>query len=111
MNAAKTLVWIMSGMLVALLGVLIVGLSLGWHKDNSSPLRSVDLAGERAFELLDLRQPIGTTIEHVAETNGWIAITLTGGGVPPRIVLIDPSSGSIVGEIAVNASGAFPSTP
>ncbi len=111
MNAAKMLVWVMSGLLVVLLGILVVGLSLGWHKDEDPSPRSMVLVGERAFDLLDLRQPTGTSVDHVSETNGWIAVTLSGGGVPPRIILINPANGTIVGEIAVIASGAFPTSP
>jgi len=110
MNAAKMLVWVMSGMLLALLAILVIGLSLGWHKNDNSVTQSASLISGRAFDLVDLRQPSGTSVADVTEIQGWIAVTLAGGGVPDRVVLINPESGEIVGEIAVNSGGARPSS-
>ncbi|NKB44900.1 MAG: hypothetical protein GKS03_11545 [Alphaproteobacteria bacterium] len=102
MNAAKILVWVMSGMLVALLAVLVVGLSLGWHKDDQ-PLVST-VAAEQAFGLLDLEQPRGTKIDSVSPVAGGLVVTLSGGGLAPRIILIDTISGNVHGQISINAS-------
>ncbi|MFL2770313.1 MAG: hypothetical protein ACJZ9F_04815 [Rhodospirillaceae bacterium] len=114
MHTAKILVLVMSGMLIAALAILIVGLSLGWHKDNST----VGLPGELSeglkpnladsgttLNFIDLGQPIGTSISDVAEVHGWIAVTLVGGKTPDRIVMLDPSTGEISGVIAVSTSG------
>lgn len=103
MNAAKMLVWVMSGMLVALLAVLIVGLSLGWHEDDPTAVSASPV--ERVFDLVDLEQPPGTIIDSVSPMAGGLAITLSGGGIPPRVMLIDTASGTIVGRVSVNASG------
>ncbi len=111
MNSAKILVYVMTGMLFALLGVLVVGLSLGWHKDETSAVLSEATPRERMFDVLDLRQPVGTVVDQVVEIDDLMALTLSGGGVPPRIILIDPATGRIMGEIAVNASGARPTVP
>ena len=110
MNAAKMLVWVMSGMLLALLAILFIGLSLGWHNNDNSVTQSASLISGRAFDLVDLRQPSGTSVADVVEIQGWIAVTLTGGGVPDRVVLINPESGEIVGEITVNSGGGRPSS-
>lgn len=108
MNGAKVLVFVMTGMLLALLGVLVVGLSLGWHLDDDNAVAAHNGSGERMFDVLDLRQPTGTVIDQVEDVDDLLAVTLSGGGVPPRIVLVDPATGMIVGEIAVNAGGATP---
>lgn len=104
MNAAKILVWVMSGMLVALLAVLVVGLSLGWHKDE--PIVASTSAVDRGFDELDLEQPSGTVIDSVSPVAGGLAITLSGGGLAPRIILVDTVSGVVKGKISVNASGS-----
>lgn len=111
MNAARMLVWVMSGMLIALLAVLVVGLSLGWHRDGPIAEAGNTMPGERAFGLVDLRQPSGTSVIDVSSVNDWISVTLSGGGVPDRVVLIDPTTGTIMGKIAVNAAGAVPTSP
>ena len=105
MNGAKILVMVMvmTGMLIALLGVLVVGLSLGWHKSDDQKAVIGTGSVERAFDLLDLNQPTGSVIEQVAEVSGWAALTVTGGGLPPRVFLIDPQTGNVRGEITLNA--------
>jgi len=114
MHTAKILVLVMSGMLFAALVILIVGLSLGWHKDNSTvsvpsePIEGLELNvadSGSTLDFIDLGQPIGTSISDVAEVHGWIAVTLVGGKTPDRIVMLDPSTGEISGVIAVSTSG------
>lgn len=101
MNAAKALVWVMSGLLLALLAVLVVGLSLGWHLDDpQEATRGSDLI---AFDTVSLDQPQGTVVTGMAEIESGLAVSLSGGGLPPRIVLIDGSTGAIVGRIAISA--------
>ncbi|MBT5239629.1 MAG: hypothetical protein HN793_14190 [Rhodospirillaceae bacterium] len=109
MNAAKILVWVMSGMLVALLAVLIVGLSLGWHKDDPT-LASTGPLGQ-GFDLIDLEQPPGTVIDSVSTSAGELAITLSGGGLQPRVIIVDTASGAVRGKISLNASGMVESNP
>jgi len=103
MKAAKTLVWVMTGMLVALLGVLVVGLSLGWHKDDEA---ASSLSGNPENQSVDFRstdilldEPAGTKIESVTQVGGFVGLTLSGGGQPPRVVFIDPATGSMVARI------------
>lgn len=101
MNAAKALVWVMSGLLLALLAVLVVGLSLGWHLDDPQAVSGV--GSKASFDNVSLNQPQGTVVSSMTELDGRLAVSLSGGGLPPRIVLIDSSSGQIVGQIAVSA--------
>ena len=58
MNGAKILVMVMTGMFIALLGVLVVGLSLGWHKSDDQTADSVTNRAERAFGLVDLKHSL-----------------------------------------------------
>lgn len=101
MNAAKALVWVMSGLLLALLAVLVVGLSLGWHLDDPEP-EATDRHIEGSFGLVTLGQPPGTVVTDMAEINGRIAVSLSGGGIAPRILLIDSLTGEITGEITIS---------
>lgn len=102
MKAAQTLVWVMSGLIVVLLGVLVVGLSLGWHKEEET---TVEISAETTFETLVLNQPPGTVIESMEEIEGRLAISLSNGGRPPRIILVDPRSGRILGKILLEEPG------
>lgn len=104
MNAAKALVWVMSGLLLALLAILVVGLSLGWHLDEpgTGPAGGDGQGGQGGFDLVSLEQPPGTTVTGLAELDGKIAVSLSGGGRAPRIVLIDSATGETVGEIVIS---------
>lgn len=109
MNAAKTLVWVMSGMLLAGLAVLVVGLSLGWHQD-SPPAISAQIE-KKEFDLIDLGQPSGTVIEEISSSAGELAVVLSGGGLGPRILIVDTMSGAVRGEIITNSSDSALSKP
>lgn len=100
MNTAKILVWVMSGLLLAGLGVLAVGLSLGWHLEDSNSTESGSAL--QSFRSINLDQPSGSVIEGVAALGDQIAITVSGGGLPQRLVVVEPSSGAIVGTIAIS---------
>lgn len=105
MNSAKILVLVMSGLLLAGVGVLVVGLSLGWHLDGEAtgPAPS---AGE-SIGLIDLEQPEGSIIDDVAISDGHVAVTVSGGGVPQRVILVDARRGIVNGSILLNVpSGA-----
>lgn len=101
MNGTKILVFVMTGMLVFLFGVLLVGLLLGWHLDDvTDPVGGVTHR-DSPFDELVLGQPVGTIIEDIDDISGLMAITLSGGGLPPRIILVDPSTGQIIGIVEV----------
>lgn len=107
MNAAKILIWVMSGLLLAGLGVLVVGLSLGWHQEEPT-LSSNNSGPISSFELLNLNQPAGSEIEGVTALGNQIAVTVSGGGLPQRLVLVELESGTIVGTIMVNVNNEKP---
>lgn len=104
MNAAKALVWVMSGLLLALLAVLVVGLSLGWHLEEPD-IEATARGGMSSFDLVNLDQPPGTVITGVADLNGKIAVSLSGGGEAPRIILVDGGTGTFSGKIEIIREG------
>ncbi len=106
MKAAKTLVWVMTGMLVALLGVLVVGLSLGWHKEEPEAAQpSSGNTPERQIEFgvddISLGEPAGTQVDSITPIGGFVGLSLSGGGQAARVVIIDPTTGAIVARIQV----------
>ena len=102
MNSAKILVLVMSGLLIAGVGVLVVGLSLGWHLDDEA-VGPAPNASE-SIGLVDLEQPDGSVIDDVAISDGQVAVTVSGGGVSQRVILIDARSGVVEGSILLNVS-------
>lgn len=101
MKAAKTLVWVMSGLIFGLLVLLVYGLSQGWHLEDPVE-EGVPTNPEASFGLVELGQPAGTVVTGVADVQGRIALTLSGGGKGQRVILLDAATGELVGEIMVS---------
>lgn len=100
MNSAKILVLVMSGLLLAGVGVLVVGLSLGWHLDGED--MGPEPSAIESIGFIDLEQPEGSIIHDIAISNGQVAVTVSGGGVPQRVILVDAQSGIVNGKILLN---------
>ena len=100
MNSAKILVLVMSGLLLAGVGVLVVGLSLGWHLDGED--MGQESSAVETIGFIDLEQPEGSIIHDIAISNGQVAVTVSGGGVPQRVILVDAQSGIVNGKILLN---------
>ncbi len=103
MKAARMLVWVMSGMLIALLALLVVGLSLGWHIDEDIAVTAPKEALSGAFSIT-LQQPAGTMIDSVSEVNGLAAVSLSGGGLGPRVLFLNLSTGAVIGDLTLGFS-------
>lgn len=105
MKTAKALVWIMSSLILALLVLLVVGISRGWHLDDPVDDAAASLAvGGSTVTLgqVQLGQPVGTEVTGVAEVGGSLAVSLSGGGLGARVILVDVRTGEIVGEISIS---------
>lgn len=48
-----------------------------------------------------LHEPVGTTIVGIAAAGNRLAVALHGGG-PDRVVLIDPRTGGLAGQVSVS---------
>ncbi|MEQ8736223.1 MAG: hypothetical protein RIC29_14950 [Rhodospirillaceae bacterium] len=103
MKAAQMLVWVMSGMLIALLALLVVGLSLGWHIDDDFVVATPQETLSEKFSLT-LQQPAGTMIGNVSEVNGLAAVSLSGGGIGPRVLFLNLTTGAVVGDLTLEFS-------
>ncbi|WP_291299031.1 DUF6476 family protein [Elioraea sp.] len=55
-----------------------------------------------------LGQPAGTRIVSLAGAGDRVAVHVTGGGLPDRILLLDPASGRVVGTLAAEGPPAPP---
>lgn len=98
MRGLKVLVVVMGVMIVAgtaTLGVVIVrrlgGVAAGTSAGSG--------AGAAMAAVLD--EPAGTRIAGVAGAGERFVVTLSGGGVPDRAVLVDARSGAVVGRLGL----------
>jgi hypothetical protein len=84
------------------MGVLIVigtvGLIIGIARRSSPPVVPVAMLPSFVAAVLD--EPEGTRIAGIVAVRDRLAVQLQGGGVD-RVVLIDPSAGTVVGRVSL----------
>lgn len=95
----KILVWVLTLLIIMCLALLVIGISLGWHKDSKVEVYNSNSSLESSFDIDILNQPEGTVIDSIDMFENQFAITLSGGGVLPRIVFINPMTGKTSGTI------------
>jgi hypothetical protein len=88
---------------VVVMGVLIVlgtmGLVIGIARRSGAPV-TVPVASSLALVSAVLDEPAGTRIAGIVAVRDRLAVQLQGGGVD-RVVLIDPVTGTLAGQISL----------
>ncbi|MDR3533368.1 MAG: hypothetical protein P4L90_22770 [Rhodopila sp.] len=84
------------------MGVLIVmgtvGLIIGVARRSSAPVAPVAALPASVAAVLD--EPAGTRIAGIVAVQDRLAVQLQGGGVD-RVVLVDPRTGAVAGQISL----------
>ena len=92
---------------VLLVVVTLIHRALAPHRDLVASIARAPAGTEQVLD-----QPTGTRIVSIASAEGgdWLALLVSGGGLPDRVLLVDPRDGGrLVG--AVRLSGGAPSVP
>lgn len=86
-------------------GVLVVLVTLVHRTFGGAPatVARVVIGGAAA-----LGEPPGSRIVSVSTTDGRLALLVTGGGVPDRVVLLDARDGATIATIRLGAPAAPP---
>lgn len=121
MQAIKALVIFMGVLLLAGLGLLGYGMYTKAGKAVkdapvvASPLGSpaaagavVASAGLAGFGTLGLDQPAGTSIAAVTVAGSQMVITLRGGGLGDRVVVVDSTTRAVIGQVTLDAALPVP---
>jgi len=89
---------------VVIMGVLIVAgtIALAVVIANRFGSRNTVMVGIEA----SLNQPAGSRIVGIAGAGERFAVHLTGGGLPDRILLVEPVRGRVVGTLLAEAPAA-----
>lgn len=96
MRALKAAVIIMGVMIVA--GTILLGIVLANRlSTRSGPAVEATLG-----------QPAGTRIVSIAGAGERLAVHVAGGGLPDRVLLVDPARGRVVGTLLPEAAAAAP---
>jgi len=105
MTAVKTLVAVMTLLLVAGLGLLGYGMAqrssrMGLSQGDDA-IPAVAVAPD-SFDTLALEEPAGSTIAAArADGQGRLLLSVTGGGIPDRVVIIDLTDGRRLGLVTL----------
>lgn len=91
---------------VVIMGVLIVAGTVLLAVVIADRLSS--RTGAPAFIEASLDQPAGTRIVSIAGAGERVAVHVTGGGLPDRILLVETARGRVVGTIQADAAPAVP---
>lgn len=121
MKAVKSLVAFMGVLLVAGLALLGYGMytkagravkpsaeasvapSSGPSVPVAMPIPSSFAAPATAYGAQPLGQPAGSRIAAVTLNNGLAAVTITGGGLGDRLVILDTTAGRQIGQFTIDA--------
>ncbi|MBB4266277.1 hypothetical protein [Roseospira visakhapatnamensis] len=111
MTAVKTLVTVMTLMLLVGLGLLAYGMSqqssqLGRTEGDGA--RPAMAAAPTPFGTLALDEPTGSGVAAVVmDGQGRALMTVTGGGRPDRVVVVDLIAGRRLGVISLGERSAY----
>jgi hypothetical protein len=113
MQAIKALVIFMGVLLVAGLGLLGYGMYTKAGKTMKTPpvaeavpqavVSGVGAGALVPFGSLGLDQPAGTSVEAVTVAGAQLVVTLRGGGLADRIVVVDSASKTVIGRLTVDS--------
>lgn len=106
MRAVKTIVIVMSVVLVAGFGLLIFGLTQNWHRATEAVPATPAVTGAssnvRGWGQVGLGQPPGSKVQGVTAAGNLVVLHLI---VPPagdeRLVVVDPARGAVIGTFVV----------
>lgn len=106
MTTVKTLVAVMTLMLLVGLGLLAYGMAQQSSKlgrSEGDDIRSAPVGGPLPrFDALALGEPAGSSVAGVtADDQGRALLTITGGGRPDRVVVIDMAEGRRLGVVTL----------
>ena len=105
MTAVKTLVAVMTLMLLIGLGLLAYGMaqqSSKWGQSEGDDARPATTGPLPLFNTLALDEPAGSGVAAVVtDGQGRALLTITGGGRPDRVVIIDVAEGRRLGVVTL----------
>jgi hypothetical protein len=101
MRAVKTIVIVMSVLLIAGVGLLIYGITQNWHRATEPAAPVVTVGGLRAWGSVGLGQPEGSKVVGMAASGNLVVLHLALPDGSDRIVVVDPARGAVTGTFGV----------
>ena len=110
MRALKTIVFVLGLLVVGAFGLLVYGLSQNWHRltapsaATTAPAAMTPAgktgAAVAAWGQVGLGQPPDTRIQSVTTAGNLVVVQVTSGG-DERLIVLDPTTGTLVGTFGV----------
>lgn len=110
MKAVKTIVAVMSALIVAGLGLVAYGMMTKASKvtvqsssspANPSPANPSPVA--QSLGAIGLGQPEGSRIVDMTTSDGLLVLRIDGGTMPERVVVVDLRKGKVMGTVSLGA--------
>ena len=101
MRAVKTIVIVMSVVLVAGIGLLIFGITQNWHRATVPAEPVVAVGSLRAWGSVGLGQPEGSKVVGMTAAGNLVVLHLALPDGHDRIVVVDPAKGAVTGTFGV----------
>ncbi|MEO5374151.1 MAG: hypothetical protein H7840_07695 [Alphaproteobacteria bacterium] len=102
MKAVKAIVIVMTALLVIGLGLVAYGMMTRASRVAVEPPRA---AAARGFGAIGLGQPDGSRIAGMTTAgDGLLLLRIEGGGSAERVVVVDLSSGRVLGAVGLGAA-------
>ncbi|MBF0563478.1 MAG: hypothetical protein HQL37_16035 [Alphaproteobacteria bacterium] len=101
MNALKALVLTMTLLIIAGLGLVAYGV-LTRASRHPAPAAS-DAKPGTPFGAIALKQPEGSRLQTIAAADGRLFLHVDAGGRGPRVLVVDPVNGSLLGTLVLGA--------
>ncbi len=60
------------------------------------------------YSAIPLDQPPGSAIARTAANGNWLYLTVTGGGAPDRVIVVDVARGRVISTIGLGAADTLP---
>jgi len=60
------------------------------------------------YSQIPLNQPVGSTVARTAAQGSWLFLTITGGGVPDRVVVVDVAQGRVISTVGLGGVDTLP---
>ena len=82
------------------------------HENGAAPATVPEIPTPNVeYSQISLDQPAGSMVARTAAVGGWLYLTVTGGGAPDRVIVVDVAHGRVVSVIGLGSADALPTRP
>lgn len=118
-KVVKNITRILGVMIVAL--IAMIGYRLFFNTPATAPTLHENAAAPGTvpsapqdivdYSAVALDQPAGSQIVRTAASGNWVYLTVSGGGAPDRVIVVDIARGRVISTIGLGSADSLPPRP